>query len=195
MDVRARRSPASILMLALVLALALGKPARGAADESPARSPLSAGPPPNGEIAGRVTDAAGAPLEGVAVSVWGSTLPGPRFVVTTSAGLYRVAQLPAGVYSVVFVLSGFEDEERPDVGLGEGASAEVNARLAEWVAEPVPRWLDRGAAVAVITRSGGNRVRGPRPLRLHGLAPAIRQPDPRAESPGRRLRKPGAPGR
>jgi hypothetical protein len=156
MDVRARRSPALILVLALVL----GSPARGAADGSPALSPLSAWPPPNSEIAGRVADAAGTPLEGVAVSVWGPTLPGPRFAITTSAGLYRVAQLPAGVYSVAFALDGFEAEERPDVGLGEGASAEVNARLAEWSAEPVLPWLDRGAGVAVITRSGRNLFAG-----------------------------------
>jgi hypothetical protein len=142
MDVRTGRSPASMLVLALVLC----GPAGAAADGSPARSPLSAGQPPNGEIAGRVTDADGTPLDGVAVSVWGSALPGPRFVLTTSAGLYRVAQLPAGLYSVAFALSGFEDEERSDVGLGEGASAEVNARLAEWSAEPLPPWLDRGAA-------------------------------------------------
>jgi hypothetical protein len=107
-----------------------------------------------------VADAAGTPLEGVSVSVWGPTLPGPRFAITTSAGLYRVAQLPAGVYSVGFALSGFEAGERADVGLGEGASAEVNARLAECSAEPVLPWLDRGAAVAVITRNGGNPFAG-----------------------------------
>jgi hypothetical protein len=149
-----------MLMPALVLALVLGSPARGAADRSPALSPLSAGPPPNSEIAGRVADAAGTPLEGVAVSVRGPTLPGPRFAITTSAGLYRVAQLPAGVYSVVFALSGFEAEERPDVGLGEGASVEVNARLAEWSAEPVLPRLDRSAAAAVITRDGGQPFAG-----------------------------------
>ena len=151
MDVRARRSPALILVLALVL----GSPARGAADGSRPLSPLFAEPPPNSEIAGRVADAAGTPLEGVAVSVWGRTMPSPRFAITTSAGLYRVAHLPAGVYSVAFALDGFEAAERPDVGLGEGASVEVNARLAESSAEPALPWLDRGAAVAVITRSGG----------------------------------------
>ncbi len=156
MDVRARRLPASIL----ALALALASPARGAADGAPARSPLSAGPPPNSEIAGRVADASGTPLEGVAVSVRGPTLPVPRLATTTTAGRYRIAQLPAGVYSVVFVLSGFETEERPDVGLGEGASAEVNVRLAEWSAEPVLPSLDRGAAVAVITRNGGRPFAG-----------------------------------
>ena len=119
MDVGARLSPASILVLALVL----GGPALGAADGSPAQSTLFAGPLPKCEIAGRVADEAGTPLEGVAVSVWGPTLPGPRFAVSTSAGRYRVAQLPAGAYSVVFALSGFETEERPDVDLGEGASA------------------------------------------------------------------------
>jgi len=74
MHVRASRSPAPMVMLALLLC----SPARGAADGAPTRSPLSAGPPPNGEIAGRVADAAGTPLEGVEVSVWGPTLPLPR---------------------------------------------------------------------------------------------------------------------
>lgn len=160
MDVRARRSPASMLVPALVLALVLGSPARGAAVERPSRSPLSGGPPPTGEISGRVTDADGMPLEGVAVSVWGPSLPTPRFAITTSAGRYRVAQLPAGVYSVVFALSGFVSAERRDVGLGDGASAEVNARLAERSAEPVLPWLDRGATVAVVTRNGGNTFAG-----------------------------------
>ncbi len=160
MEVRARRSPASILVLALVLALVLGRPALGAADPPLARPLLPAGPPPDSEIVGRVADAGGAPLEGVAVSVWGPALASPRFASTTSAGLYRVAQLPAGVYSVVFALDGFEAEERHDVGLGEGAGAEVNARLAECSAEPVLPWLDRVAAITVITRSGGNPFAG-----------------------------------
>ena len=156
MDVRGRRS----LPAVLVLALALGSPVRGATGGT-SLLPIPPQPPrPNAEIAGRVADAAGTALAGAAVTVSGPMLPGPRSALTTSAGIYLIARLPAGVYSVVFSLSGFAAEERREIDLGEGARAEVNARLAESSAGEVLSRLDRSEAVMQVTRSGSNTLRG-----------------------------------
>lgn len=50
-------------------------------------------------ITGTVTDAAtGKPVPDVVVTATSPGLQGEQIVVTDSAGLYRLAQLPAGVY-------------------------------------------------------------------------------------------------
>ncbi len=155
MDARTTRS----LPAVLVLALALGSANRGAAADAPVL-PASPQPPPTGEIAGRVADTAGTALVAVAVSVSSPTLPGPRSAVTTAAGTYRIAQLPAGVYSVEFLVGGCAAAERREVVLGEGARAEVNARLAESPSVEVLSPFDRSAAIVTVARSGSNSMRG-----------------------------------
>src|SRR5439155_6518946 len=57
-------------------------------------------------LEGTATDTTGALLRGVTVQAKGDTAD--RTVVTDSRGFYRVAALPAGVYSLTASLSGFQ---------------------------------------------------------------------------------------
>src|SRR5262249_14486140 len=59
-------------------------------------------------ISGRVTDSQNLALPGVTVTVSSPSLQGLRTVVTSDNGDYIIPQLPSGVYTVVFELSGFE---------------------------------------------------------------------------------------
>jgi Ca-activated chloride channel family protein len=95
-----------------------------------------------GQIRGKVTDARGAVLPGVAVTVSG---PARRSVVTDAGGEYRVADLVPGDYRVRFDLAGFRTIlkpltvragriERLDVRLDTAPAAEavaVNAPAAQ----------------------------------------------------------------
>ena len=67
---------------------------------------------PTGHIFGRVFSSDGQPLPGVTVDVTTPSAPGSRVAVTSATGDYLVALLPPGVYTVSFVLSGFQAVER-----------------------------------------------------------------------------------
>jgi hypothetical protein len=57
-----------------------------------------------GGIAGQVTDAGGAGVEGVTIVASGNTLPQPRTTTSGANGNYRFRLLPPGSYSVQFTL-------------------------------------------------------------------------------------------
>ncbi len=61
-----------------------------------------------GTISGHVTDSQGLMLPGVTVNVSSPNLQGVRTAVTSANGDYIVAQLPPGVYTITYELSGFE---------------------------------------------------------------------------------------
>ena len=82
-----------------------------------------------GEIFGRVTDRTGAVLPGANVTISGDALLQPQTTVSASSGSYRFPNLPIGVYSVAFELSGFKRMVRTDVRIQAGFNAEVNGRL------------------------------------------------------------------
>jgi hypothetical protein len=63
---------------------------------------------PTGTISGRVTDTSGAVLPGVTVTATSPNLQGPREIVTSQFGDYVIPLLPAGTYTITFVLSGFQ---------------------------------------------------------------------------------------
>lgn len=83
-----------------------------------------------GEIRGRVTDTSGAVLPGVTVTVAGPALLQPRIVTTSDTGSYSVPELPIGLYSVTFELTGFRGLVREDIRITIGFSAQINADLA-----------------------------------------------------------------
>jgi hypothetical protein len=60
-----------------------------------------------GTITGRVTDESGGALPGVTVEARGPSVQGARTTVSDNTGLYRLALLPPGTYSVTFQLGGF----------------------------------------------------------------------------------------
>lgn len=82
-----------------------------------------------GEIHGRVTDASGAVLPGVAITVEGPALIQPEVSVSTETGAYSFPRLPVGAYSIRFELTGFRQVLQRDIRIQSGFSAQINARL------------------------------------------------------------------
>ena len=81
-------------------------------------------------ITGVVKDSSGAVLPGVTVEAGSPALiEKVRSVVTDAQGLYRIINLPPGVYTVTFTLPGFNTFKREGVDLPSGFSATVNAAL------------------------------------------------------------------
>jgi hypothetical protein len=82
-------------------------------------------------IAGQVTDASGAPAEGVTVE---ATMTAPtesvRTARTDAGGRYHIVNLRPGPYRVRFTLPGWKTYEVHDVELTESLTASVSARLA-----------------------------------------------------------------
>jgi hypothetical protein len=84
-----------------------------------------------GQIAGTVKDSSGALMPGVTVEVSSPALiEKVRTVDTDSSGAYRITNLPVGTYKVVFSLSGFTKQERDEVILTSGFTANINVAMA-----------------------------------------------------------------
>jgi hypothetical protein len=85
----------------------------------------------NGSIVGKVTDASGAAVPGVLVTVTSPQLQVPQVTTTSDAqGDYSALNLPApGIYHVKFTLQGFETFERSDLNLTVGFAARVDATM------------------------------------------------------------------
>lgn len=84
---------------------------------------------PEGEIYGRVTDAAGRNLEGVLVIASGPALLQPRSTRTSTTGAYRIGALPPGSYAVRFQMSGRPGVERRGIAVESGFHARVTVQL------------------------------------------------------------------
>ena len=81
-------------------------------------------------IAGSVSDSSGAVLANVAVEVSGAALAGKiRTVTTDEKGQYRVADLAAGTYTILFARPGFLTLKREGVELSGTFTARVDAVL------------------------------------------------------------------
>jgi carboxypeptidase family protein len=83
-----------------------------------------------GTITGRALDSSGGVLPGVEVSVSSPALiGGARTTFTDDQGVYRVTQLPSGVYRVAFRLSGFRSLNIDAVTLGVGSTMTIAGTL------------------------------------------------------------------
>ncbi len=83
-----------------------------------------------GSVAGVVKDASGAVLPGVTVEVASPALiEKVRTAVTDGSGQYRIVNLPPGVYTASFGLTGFSSVRREGVEVSAGVSSQVNAEL------------------------------------------------------------------
>jgi hypothetical protein len=82
-----------------------------------------------GSIQGEVTDESGGVLPGVTVSVSGPSMMGVRTDTTNAQGVYRFLGLPAGTYTLKFELSGFGTQQKSDIRIGIGFTANVPAKL------------------------------------------------------------------
>src|SRR5712675_871077 len=80
-----------------------GQPAR----DTPAR-PKDAPPPPGGRISGRVLAADnGRPVKRARIFATAAELPGGRGMLTDDSGIFDLAELPAGRYTLTVSKSGF----------------------------------------------------------------------------------------
>jgi Carboxypeptidase regulatory-like domain len=84
----------------------------------------------DGTINGKVTDASGAVLPGVGITVASpQLLGGQRTSVTDEQGNYRAGLLPPGVYSVKYELPGFKTLVREGIQVSAGFTATLNISL------------------------------------------------------------------
>jgi iron complex outermembrane recepter protein len=84
---------------------------------------------PMGRIAGTVTDANGAPLQGAAVIITNQETRATRVVRTLGAGAFDAPGLPAGLYTVSADVQGFLKVTRTDQRLEAGATLTLNFTL------------------------------------------------------------------
>jgi hypothetical protein len=82
-----------------------------------------------GRLTGTVTDAQGAVLPGVTITVKSPSLMGVRTTVSEGDGKYSIASLPSGPYELTFELSGFQTFTRQGVILAIGQILTIDGQL------------------------------------------------------------------
>ncbi len=83
----------------------------------------------SGELTGRVTDAAGAVVPGVTVTIQSAETGFVRDAVTNESGEYLFVLVPPGPYTVAAALAGFKKVERPDVTISLGTRQTLGLEL------------------------------------------------------------------
>src|SRR5436309_12101133 len=83
-----------------------------------------------GAIDGRVTDNTNAVLPGVTVTISGPAMMGTRVATTNDEGVYRLAAVPPGEYTVAFELDGFAPLRRTEIRVTLGFTATLNVQMA-----------------------------------------------------------------
>lgn len=97
---------------------------------APAAFAQGGGASQTGTIAGRVTDASGAVLPGVYVSIASPAMMGTQNTMTNESGIYRFPAIPPGVYTVTYEMQGFNTLKREGIQISLGFTANVNVELA-----------------------------------------------------------------
>lgn len=83
-----------------------------------------------GSITGTVTDASGAVLPGVTITLSGDRLiGGPQTQVSDTNGTYRFDRLVPGAYGVKMELQGFRSVDRPGVRISAAFVATINGKM------------------------------------------------------------------
>src|SRR5688572_6149018 len=82
-----------------------------------------------GEITGEVTDASGAAMSGVAITVTNQDTNVSRQAVTNAAGAYSFPSLLPGVYRIRAEMSGFQAMVRSDVQLQVQGVARIDFKM------------------------------------------------------------------
>ena len=110
-------------------------------------------------IFGQVTDASGAILPGVTVTVSSPALLVKQLVdVTNATGEYRVTPLPLGTYSVEFTLAGFQTQRREAVRLTAGFASRIDVQLKVGAVQETVTVSGQSPVVDVRTTSAGTQV-------------------------------------
>jgi hypothetical protein len=108
---------AVVVVSALMLAVAPSAWAQGGGASS------------TGTIQGRVIDAQGAVLPGVAVTAVSPALIQPQTTVSSETGNYRFPAVPPGTYTVTYELTGFNAVKREGIQIALGFTANVNVTM------------------------------------------------------------------
>lgn len=82
-----------------------------------------------GDIRGVITDASGAVLPGVTVTLRGRAVPGAPTTVTNETGVYRFPNLPPGSYDLTVELAGFTTSTQTGIQVSLGGTAEIDVQL------------------------------------------------------------------
>ena len=82
-----------------------------------------------GVIAGGVTDATGAVLSGVTVTLDSPALMGTRSTRTNDTGSFRFPALPPGLYTLTLAVDGFSSIRHADIHLTAGFTATVDVTM------------------------------------------------------------------
>jgi hypothetical protein len=115
-----------------------------------------------GQISGRVTDVTGAVLPGVTVTATQTDTGFLRVSITNELGVYTLAALPVGPYTLEAVLPGFTTFVQP------GITLQVNANL---VVDPVMQLGEIAELVTVVARPSDVQVE----TRRMGVATVVEQ--------------------
>jgi len=113
-----------------------------------------------GRLTGTVTDAQGAVMPGVTVTVTSPAMIGSQNTVTEANGRYLFPSLPSGTYKVAFELSGFQKVNRENINVvtGQTISADVQLQVAS-LAESVTV-TGASPVVDVTTTKVGTSLKG-----------------------------------
>src|SRR5690349_1824072 len=81
-------------------------------------------------ITGTIKDARSkSPIIEAVITLSSTAFKGQKFAVTDSSGLYRIANLPAGNYTISFEMEGYQKVVRENVALQEGMSVGVDYEM------------------------------------------------------------------
>jgi len=113
-----------------------------------------------GKIVGRVTDAEGTPLPGVAAEISSPALMGgTRSQVTSENGRYRFVNLPPGTYKIVFKLEGFQTLERENLIASVGKTLTENIVIEQLTLEESIT-ITAESPIVDVTKSGMSTTYG-----------------------------------
>ncbi|MBN1550675.1 TonB-dependent receptor [bacterium] len=79
-----------------------------------------------GVLAGKLIDANGNPIPGVTITVTSENLQGVRFDTTSANGMYRMPELPPGLYTVTAELEGMQTIERRDIRVSVNSTTKID---------------------------------------------------------------------
>ena len=92
-------------------------------------TPVAAQITADGSIRGAVRDEQGAALPGVVVTATGSNVAGAHSITTDGTGVYRLLNVPPGIYAISAELAGFAKFLRPGVEMRAGLNLPIDITM------------------------------------------------------------------
>ena len=111
-----------------------------------------------GGLTGTVRDTSGAVVSGAHVEVMGTTLAGKKVMDADSAGNYRFANLPPGIYTITVTAKGFKIEKRGGLVIEVGHLPTVDVTLEVGTAAEVVEVSGAAPVIDVTTNSNQTNV-------------------------------------